>query len=134
MTMFILEIKPESKTLHWVRAGHEPAILYNAGKDSFLELAGEGIALGVVEDADYQKYTHEGWTSGSIVVVGTDGIREAQNVEGEMFGLDRLRESIRKSSTEPAETIQNEIIKDLKTFQGEAPQEDDITLVVVKLL
>jgi sigma-B regulation protein RsbU (phosphoserine phosphatase) len=88
----------------------------------------------VVEDADYQKYTHEGWTSGSIVVVGTDGIREAQNVEGEMFGLDRLRESIRKSSTEPAETIQNEIIKDLKTFQGEAPQEDDITLVVVKLL
>ena len=134
MTMFILEIKPESKTLHWVRAGHEPAILYNAGKDSFLELAGEGMAVGVVEDVDYQKYTHEGWTSGSIVVVGTDGIREAQNVEGEMFGLDRLRESIRKSSTEPAETIQNEIIKDLKTFQGEAPQEDDITLVVVKLL
>ena len=134
MTMFILEIKPESKTLHWVRAGHEPAILYNAGKDSFLELTGEGMALGVVEDVDYQKYTHEGWTSGSIVVVGTDGIREAQNVEGEMFGLDRLRESIRKSSTEPAETIQNGIIEDLKIFQGEAPQEDDITLVVVKLL
>jgi sigma-B regulation protein RsbU (phosphoserine phosphatase) len=134
MTMFFLEIEPESKTMHWVRAGHEPAILYNAEGDSFLELAGEGMALGVVEDVDYQQYTHEGWTSGSIAVVGTDGIREAQNVEGEMFGSDRLRESIRKRATESAETIQNGIIEDLKTFQGEAPQEDDITLVVVKLL
>jgi sigma-B regulation protein RsbU (phosphoserine phosphatase) len=134
MTMFFLEIEPESKTMHWVRAGHEPAILYNAQGDSFLELAGEGMALGVVEDTDYQKYTHEGWTSGSIAVVGTDGIREAQNVEGEMFGSDRLRESIRKRAAESAETIQNGIIEDLKTFQGDAPQEDDITLVVVKLL
>jgi len=134
MTMFFLEIEPESKTMHWVRAGHEPAILYNAQGDSFLELAGEGMALGVVEEVDYQRYTHEGWTPGSVAVVGTDGIREAQNVEGEMFGSDRLRESIRQRAAESAETIQNGIIEDLKSFQGEAPQEDDITLVVVKLL
>lgn len=134
MTMFFLEIEPESKTMHWVRAGHEPAILYNAAEDNFLEFAGEGMALGVVEDLVFQKYTHQGWTPGSVVVVGTDGIREAQNVEGEMFGSDRLRESIRKRAAESAETIQNGIIEDLKTFQGKAPQEDDITLVVVKLL
>ncbi|NIQ92701.1 MAG: SpoIIE family protein phosphatase, partial [Deltaproteobacteria bacterium] len=48
MTMFFLEIEPGNKILHWVRAGHEPAILYNAREDSFLELAGEGMALGVV--------------------------------------------------------------------------------------
>ena len=134
MTMFFLEIEPESKTLHWVRAGHEPATLYNAQEESFLELAGEGMALGVVEDLVFQKYTHKGWTPGSVVVVGTDGIREAQNDKGEMFGSDRLRESIRKRAAESAETIQNGIIKDLGIFQGEAPQEDDITLVVVKLL
>ena len=45
-----------------------------------------------------------------------------------------LRESIRKRAAESAETIQNTIIEDLKIFQGDAPQEDDITLVVVKLL
>ena len=134
MTMFFLEIEPESKTMHWVRAGHEPAILYNAQEESFLELAGEGMALGVVEDLVFQKYTHKGWTPGSVVVVGTDGIREAQNNKGDMFGSDRLRESIRKRAAESAETIQNGIIEDLKIFQGEAPQEDDITLVVVKLL
>jgi sigma-B regulation protein RsbU (phosphoserine phosphatase) len=134
MTMFFLEIEPEIKTMHWVRAGHEPAILYNTAEDIFLELAGEGMALGVVEDLEFEKYTHTGWTSGSIVVVGTDGIREAQNDKGEMFGLDRLREAIRKSAGKSSEDIQNSIIEDLKIFQGEAPQEDDITLVVVKLL
>ncbi|UCF01904.1 MAG: SpoIIE family protein phosphatase [Deltaproteobacteria bacterium] len=134
MTMFFLEIEPETKTMHWVRAGHEPAILYNALEDSFLELAGEGMALGVVEDLEFQKYTHTGWAPRSVVVVSTDGIREAQNDKGEMFGLDRLRESICKHAAESAETIQNTIIEDLKIFQGEAPQEDDITLVVVKLL
>jgi len=134
MTMFFLEIEPENKTLHWVRAGHEPAILYDSLEDNFLELAGEGIALGVVGEVKFQKYTHTGWSPGSIVVVGTDGIREAQNDNGEMYGLDRLRESIRKHAAESAEAIQNTIIEDLKSFQGKAPQEDDITLVVVKFL
>jgi sigma-B regulation protein RsbU (phosphoserine phosphatase) len=134
MTMFFLEIEPENRTLHWVRAGHEPAILYDTLEDHFLELAGEGTALGVVEDLAFQKYTHEGWTSGSVIVVGTDGIREAQNEEGEMFGLNRLREAIRKNAGKTAEDIQNRIIQDLRVFQGEAPQEDDITLVVIKLL
>ena len=134
MTMFFLEIEPESKTMNWVRAGHEPAIFYNALEDSFLELTGEGMALGVLQDLKFQKYTHQGWTPGSVIVVGTDGIREAQNNKGEMFGSDLLRESIRKRAAESAETIQNGIIEDLKIFQGEAPQEDDITLVVVKFL
>ncbi|UCG19982.1 MAG: SpoIIE family protein phosphatase [Deltaproteobacteria bacterium] len=134
MTLFFLEIQPESNTLNWVRAGHEPAILYDAGEDSFIELTGEGMALGVVEHMKFEKYTHLGWTPGSIIVVGTDGIREAQNEDGEMFGPDRIRETIRRHATESAEEIQNRIIEELEIFQGEAPQEDDVTLVVVKLL
>jgi sigma-B regulation protein RsbU (phosphoserine phosphatase) len=51
-----------------------------------------------------------------------------------MFGSDRFREAIRRHAAESAEEIQNRIIEDLKVFQGEAPQEDDITLVVIKLL
>jgi sigma-B regulation protein RsbU (phosphoserine phosphatase) len=134
MTMFFLKIEPESQTLNWVRAGHEPAILYNAEDDIFLELAGEGMAMGVDENLSYQKNSHEEWSPGSIVVVGTDGIRETQNANGEMFGINRFRTAIRKHAAESAEQIKNHIIADLKEFQGEAPQEDDITLVVVKFL
>ena len=65
---------------------------------------------------------------------GTDGIREAHNEEGEMFGMDRFREVIKRHAAEPAEAIQAAIINTLRTFQGKAAQEDDITLVVVKLL
>ena len=134
MTMFFLKIEPSTNTLNWVRAGHEPAILYNADDDIFLELSGEGMAMGVDENMKYQKNNHRGWSPGSIVVVGTDGIRETQNEKGEMFGINRFRTAIREHAAQSAEEIKNRIIADLKAFQGETPQEDDITLVVVKLL
>ena len=51
-----------------------------------------------------------------------------------MFGLGRLRAGIRKHAAEPAEEIQAGVIDALRTFQGDAPQEDDITLVVVKFV
>jgi sigma-B regulation protein RsbU (phosphoserine phosphatase) len=134
MTLFFLKIEPQAKTLNWVRAGHEPAILYNAEDDIFLELAGEGMAMGVDEKLEYQKNNHQGWSPGSIVVVGTDGIRETQNEKGEMFGINRFRKAIREHAANSAEEIKDGIIADLYNFQGDAPQEDDITLVVVKLL
>jgi sigma-B regulation protein RsbU (phosphoserine phosphatase) len=134
MTLFFLEIDSRAKILRWVRAGHDPALLYDPGKDSFSELDGEGMALGVVEDFHFQEYTHDGWAAGSVVVVGTDGVYEASNGERQMFGRERLRELIRQHAAESAEAIQRVIIDTLRTFRGDAPQEDDITLVVVKLL
>jgi sigma-B regulation protein RsbU (phosphoserine phosphatase) len=134
ITMFLLEIDPAAKTLRWVRGGHDPAILYDAAADTFSELAGEGMALGVKKNFPFQEFTRDGWTPGSVIIVGTDGIRETHNEENEMFGLDRLREVIRKHAAEPAEKIQEGVIDSLRIFQGEAPQEDDITLVVVKLV
>ena len=67
-------------------------------------------------------------------MVGTDGIREAQNEKGEMFGWNRIYETMRKNAAQSAKNILNGIIENLSVFQGDAPQEDDITLVVVKLL
>ena len=134
MTMFFLDIDFSSKMLRWVRAGHDPAILFDPGEATFHELTGEGMALGVEKDIEFQEVTRQGWTPGSVIVVGTDGIREATNLQGEMFGLDRLRQVIREKGGESAEAIQQAVINELRTFQAGAPQEDDITLVVVKLL
>ncbi|MGD2097812.1 MAG: SpoIIE family protein phosphatase [Desulfobacterales bacterium] len=134
MTLLFLKIEPSTQTLKWVRAGHEHAILYNAEDDIFLELAGEGMAMGVEENLEYQQNNHQGWSPGSIVVVGTDGIRESRNESGEMFGISRFRNAIRRHAGKSAEEIKNRIIADLKDFRGKAPQEDDITLVVVKFL
>ncbi len=66
-------------------------------------------------------------------MIGTDGVHETRNEHGEMFGLDRLRNIISKNATLTAETMQNAVIDMLRNFQGNASQEDDITLVIVKL-
>jgi len=134
MSLFFLEIDSSTKTLRWVRAGHDPAIFFDPSQNRFIDLSGEGIALGVVSDFRFSEYTRQGWDPGSIIIVGTDGIREARNQEGEMFGLSRLRDVIRKYAAESAESIQNAVISNLRAFQGDTPQEDDITLVVIKLL
>ncbi|MGD8255191.1 MAG: SpoIIE family protein phosphatase, partial [Syntrophobacterales bacterium] len=64
MTMFLLEIHPAAKTLRWVRGGHDPAILYDAAEDTFSELAGEGMALGVQKNFQFQEFNREGLTPG----------------------------------------------------------------------
>jgi sigma-B regulation protein RsbU (phosphoserine phosphatase) len=134
MTMFFLEIDVSSKTLRWVRAGHDPAIFYDAEKDKFDDLQGEGMALGVDNNIEFQESSRRGWAAGSVIVVGTDGIREAINVDGEMFGQDRLRQTIQKNVAHSADAIQKAIMNKLSIFQGDTPQQDDMTLVVVKLL
>ena len=134
ISMFFLEIDAQSQTLRWVRAGHEPAILFDPSNGKFEELSGKGMALGIVEDYQFQMYERQGWVPGSVLIVGTDGIHESRNREDTMFGQARSHKIVRKHSTASAETIQNAIIHELQTFKGDAPQEDDVTLVVIKLL
>jgi sigma-B regulation protein RsbU (phosphoserine phosphatase) len=134
ITLFFLEIDSFTQTMRWVRAGHDPGMLYDPVENKFIELDGEGIALGVVEEFSFQEYTRQGWTPGSVVIVGTDGIRDTRNKGQEMYGLKRLQAVIRHHAAESAEIIRDRIIDSLRNFQEDLPQEDDITLVVIKLL
>ena len=132
-TLFLLEICPDEKTLRWVRGGHDPALFYDPGRDVFEELSGQGMALGIMEDYEFREYERQGWSPGSVILISTDGIREARNPHDEMFGAERLQAVIREHGTGTAEQIQNALIEALVQFQGEAPREDDITLVVIRL-
>jgi sigma-B regulation protein RsbU (phosphoserine phosphatase) len=134
LSMFFLEVDAKSQKLRWIRAGHEPAILFDPKDNKFEELSGEGMALGIVEDYEFQSYQRHGWVPGSILVIGTDGIHESRNREDAMFGQARVREIIQKNSQASAEVIQNAVIDALQAFKGDVPQEDDVTLVVIKLL
>lgn len=134
VSLFLLEIDPQEKALRWVRAGHEPALLFEPGSDQFQPLHGEGIALGIDEGYCFRTYSHSQWEPGSIVILGTDGIHETLNAEGRMFGRERLRMIVRRNHGRSAGSIQTAILEELEAFRGSAPQEDDITLVVAKLL
>jgi sigma-B regulation protein RsbU (phosphoserine phosphatase) len=134
MSMFFLEIDPISKSLRWVRAGHEPALVFEQAGKSFAELNGKGMALGVDENFQYDEFSQTGWHSSDIILVGTDGIHETRNANGVMFGQERLRDIISRHADDSAKTIRDTVIDTLENFRGVAPQEDDVTLVVVKLL
>ena len=133
MTLFFLVIDARTGHITWVRAGHDPVLLYSPDKDHFDTLAGEGIPLGVEESWQYRDYTQM-ITAGHILVLTTDGVWEAPNQKGEMFGKDRFKEIIRKNAHLGADGIRLAIIDAVTAFRGGAQQEDDITLVVLKFL
>ena len=133
MTMFYSEIDIEEKMIRWVKAGHEPAILYTPGTDSYELLAGEGLPLGVMEDAVYKEFQKQ-INSGQIILIGTDGIKEAVDTHGEMFGNERLLDVIRQHADQPARYILDKAFESLNDFRHPLEPDDDETLVVIKVL
>jgi len=133
MTLFYLTIDPEKKRLDWVRAGHDPALVYDPIDDEFEELKGSGMALGVNEGFDYEQNHRNGLANGQIIAVGTDGIWEAVNRDGEMFGKERLRNVIRQNSKAAAGDILSAVYDELNQFTLGQKTEDDITLVIIKV-
>ncbi len=133
MTLFYLTIDPEKDRIDWVRAGHDPALVYDPGRDEFTELKGDGVALGVKENFDYQENNISGLTNGQIIAIGTDGIWEAINSNGEMFGKERFRNIIRKNAGSGSGDIVNAVYKELNQFTRGQKSEDDITLVIIKI-
>jgi sigma-B regulation protein RsbU (phosphoserine phosphatase) len=83
MTLFLLLLDSRNGEVRWVRAGHEPAIVYDPSTDTFAELRGDGIALGVDETWSFQENRQEVWSDSQIVLIGTDGIWESENPQGE---------------------------------------------------
>jgi sigma-B regulation protein RsbU (phosphoserine phosphatase) len=133
MTLFYLTIDPEKKRLDWVRAGHDPALVYDPIHDEFEELKGSGMALGVSEGFDYEQNHRSGLANGQIIAVGTDGIWEAANRDGEMFGKERLRKVIQQNSKAEASDILSAVYDELNRFILGQKTEDDITLVIIKV-
>lgn len=131
MTLFLLELT-EGKTMRWVRAGHDPAMVYDPSKDSFEELAGEGLPLGIIHDADFEMGERIAPPPGLIIVIGTDGIWEMLSPEGEMFGKKRLKEVIRAHKDESSAAIIHAVVNALKEFRSTAAQDDDMTMAVVR--
>ena len=133
MTLFYAEIDCNARCIRWVRAGHEPALVYDPRSGEFGELGGQGgLPLGVFGDARYEEY-HRELAAGQVLVIGTDGIWEARNREGRMFGKLLLQQVIRDNVVRPAAEIVEKVLEALKQFLFPLDIQDDATLVVVKV-
>ncbi len=132
VTLFFLSVDIAEKALTWVRAGHDPALLYRHKHKKFEELKGTGSALGLSSTASYEENRTAGIGRGDILVLLTDGIFEARNAKGEMFGKNRIEKIIQKNSELSAKKILKAVFAAAEQFQGKNKLEDDATMAVIK--
>ena len=132
MTFFYSELAERGTEVRWVRAGHDPALVYDPSIDAFDELKGQGVPLGFDDSIEYDSFQRRIET-GQVIVIGTDGIWEMHNNTGEMFGKEALMEIIRDNHTASARQILDSVTEALEQFRGGEAAEDDITLVVIKV-
>lgn len=132
MTLFYLRLAIESQELRWIRAGHPPAVIYTPATNRFIELKGQGVALGLDPDYPYVENMVRSPTGDMVIAIGTDGIWESMNQQHAIYGKNRFFETIRGHANQSAQEILEAVYTDLKRFSLGVVQEDDITLVVVK--
>lgn len=133
MTLFYGEVNLREKLVRWVRAGHDAAFFYDSQTDAFEELAGGGLPLGVSASAAYDQLQRE-IRPGQIIVIGTDGIWETRNPQGDMFGKENLQKIIRAQAGRSARNIIDAVTAALDDFRYPIKKRtDDITLVVIKV-
>jgi len=133
MTMFYLTLDMQAARLEWIRAGHDPALLYDPVDDIFEELKGPGIALGVQGNYDYAMQVRNKLQPGQVIILGTDGIWESYNPLGEVFGKERLMDIVRRTATQASAVILERVFQEHAEFSRGSKNEDDLTLVVIKM-
>ena len=133
VTLFYGILDPESGSLSFVNAGHNPPFILRAGSLKTEELFASGAALGIFADGRFREYTIR-LSPGDLLVLYTDGITEARNREGEEFGTGRLMDTVRELAPKTPQEIVDAVVSRVMTFAGSEPQADDITILVVRVL
>lgn len=132
-TLFFLEIDQRDKSISWVRAGHEPALHYHKRTGQFSELGGPGLVLGIEDSFRFESQMIDELEKGDVILIGTDGIHETFDKEKQAFGKQRVQDVIVKNADESAHSITLALVEEVQQFRNGLPQEDDITLVVIKI-
>ena len=135
--MAILTIDPTDKTLKYANAGI-PYPIIKRGGDDVEELALNGLPLGAFKSSEYEETPSMGLKSGNLIILFSDGITEASqsdNPDQLYMETDRLTDLIKGlDETVNAEAVIDAIINDVRDFSGDAQQNDDMTIVVIKVL
>jgi phosphoserine phosphatase RsbU/P len=131
VTLFYGVLDSRDRSLAYVNAGHNPPLICRGADGTISEIPATGMAVGALEDAEYASGT-VAFEPGDVMVLYTDGITEAENASQEMFGEERLCETISRTRTLPAAAIVDAILESVRAFTGATPQSDDITLMVVR--
>jgi sigma-B regulation protein RsbU (phosphoserine phosphatase) len=131
VTAFYGVLHLDTRHLTYVRAGHDrPLVLHRDGTYNVLE--GAGRFIGMLDDLKIEEYSIDLHRGDRLIMV-SDGIVDARNAADERYGADRLAEVVKSCAGAAAETLATTIMDQVLAFQGDAPQFDDITLLVAAI-
>jgi hypothetical protein len=132
-SMFWAYFEPQSRTLHYVNAGHCPPLLIrkNADQVEIVRLEKGGPVLGLLPNARYEQGTIE-VRSDDLMVLYSDGVVEAENSAGEEFGEQRLFALLEASAAKNSEQVHHEVMQAVRKFAGTTNLQDDLTLLVAR--
>jgi len=131
LTAFYAELDTLAGRLTYANAGHHRPLWWQAAAHRFQELAARGIVLGALETIDLEECTIV-VMPGDLIIFYTDGLTDAMDGAGQLFGAERLREVVAAHATGTAQQILAAVVQAVRDFVGAAPQSDDLTLLVLK--
>jgi sigma-B regulation protein RsbU (phosphoserine phosphatase) len=133
-TLFYAQYEPEGRRLSYVNAGHNPPIVLRKRNGSFqvLRLETGGPVVGLLPHR-YQLGVFA-YEAGDVVLLFTDGVTESMNIRLEEWGEDRLIEVAKMYHGSPVTETMRRILSAAEGFAGGAPQHDDMTLVVLRVV
>lgn len=130
-TAAVLRFDRNTRRATIASAGHPPVIVRSARGVESIELFAPPLGVRL----PYRVPSRElSWQSGDVFVMHTDGLYEWQNEAGEIYGLERLATVVAGADGLDATAVRDAILRDVDLFRGSTVQEDDVTLVVARLL
>lgn len=130
-----LVLDSQTRRITLCRAGHDAPLLYRAREKTVTKINPPGMALGIDSGDVFDRITADfsiKLEQDDCLVLYTDGVTEALDSKGFEFGMERMTSSIRESAAEGAAAIVKRLTDDLRDFIGTYPQNDDITLIVIR--
>ncbi len=129
VTMVMASIDLEHDTLEFINAGHNPCYVVVDGKIETLQ--SHGLPIGILSQSRYLTQRRS-FPVGSVVLLYSDGITEAENAAGDEYGNDRLEELLASHPAASPTELRDLVALAVATFVADAPQKDDETLVIAR--
>ena len=128
-TLFLSRYDATARQLWYCNAGHLPPIVLSSHGPQTLEAT--GTVVGLFPNAAYEAKSIE-LPPGTVLAIFTDGVTEAVNRAGEEYGEKRLLETLQRSGSHTPEDIWESVMSEVRDWQSDLPQHDDITMIVAK--
>ena len=131
VTLFYLGLLPGSCRLAAVNAGHNPPLLLRRAEATVIRSPRPSLPLGIAKEADYVSVAVE-VERGDVLLLYTDGVVDAENRQGEPFGIKRLQAALRQQGGLPAQAMCSALEQCVLDHAGGQPAFDDLTLVALR--